>query len=108
MARRWTVQLLDALRAAAAADLGEPLRISDYRRWRREHADRAGDQVIVQRLGLSWKQALRASGIAHTRWAEEGLVEAVAAAVRRDDRAAARRLAHEQDVELEWRWLLGS
>ena len=50
VARRWTdAQLLVALRAAAA-DVGEPLRLVDFRAWRRDHPDAPAEQAITRTI----------------------------------------------------------
>lgn len=70
--------------AAAAAELGEPLRAGTYDAWQRGRDDAASLALVIRRLG-SWNQACARAGVATNktrstsrRWSDDDVVDIVA------------------------------
>jgi hypothetical protein len=80
-------QLVAAL-AAAAVELGEPLKVGAYDAWQRGRDDAASPALVIRRFG-SWKQACTRAGVATNttrstsrRWTDEQVVGIVASYLR--------------------------
>jgi hypothetical protein len=80
-------QLLAAI-AAAAAELGEPLRVGAYDAWQRGRGDAGSPALVIRRFG-SWIEACTQAGVATNktrstsrRWSDDDVVGIVATYLR--------------------------
>ena len=80
-------QLLAAI-AAAAAELGEPLKAGAYDAWQRGRDDAASPALVIRRFG-SWIEACTRAGVATNktrstsrRWSDDEVVRVVATYLR--------------------------
>ncbi len=80
-------QLLAAI-AAAAAELGEPLKAGAYDAWQRGRDDAASPALVIRRFG-SWIEACTRAGVATNktrstsrRWSDDEVVRIVASYLR--------------------------